>query len=428
MGQAALRRLPDPEEERWEPFEYHGEEWIADLEQSWLASLRNNLADWLLSRGLPDTPPAGPRVASHRLSGSELYLHDLLEAVRLPWWRTFKEDLGEFCRCLVAREPAGPGLELSQASQHIRSLVPGMQRSLVHSLAVECRHILVPQKLTPEERIAAKRPKYHPPLDVMGIVIAIAWQAFIIGVALTYSAVHPHAEAKPKLVKWPTTPIYFVPPPRPVEEESGAKLKPAVAAPAPVTAQPRQAVVRRLEPVHAIPAAPVVEAAAPAVAPPRVDQLNSMPALPTGLPAAVSGPAGPASAPAGGSGGGGIAGSGVVAGGGVARAGGIGTGTGTGPKGPERIRVSSLSRGSLVRDVAPVYPHAAQVAHIAGDVILRAVIGKDGAVKEVTVVSGNPVLLQAAIDAVRQRRYRPPTLNGAPVEVETEVTISFGLK
>jgi len=75
--------------------------------------------------------------------------------------------------------------------------------------------------------------------------------------------------------------------------------------------------------------------------------------------------------------------------------------------------------------VKPVYPHAALIAHIQGDVVLRAVIAKDGSVKEVSLVRGHHVLVQSAIEAVRQRRYRPPTLNGAPVEVETEVTVSF---
>lgn len=171
MAHAALPRQAAPEDERWPPFEYHGEQWIADLEQSWLVSFRNNLADFLLARELPDTAPAGPRVASHRLSGSELYIHDLIESVRLPWWRTFKDDLRDFWTSLRASVPAGPGLDISLASQHIRELVPATHRSLVHSIAVELRYLLTPQKLTPAERVAAKPPKYRPPLDVLGIVV-----------------------------------------------------------------------------------------------------------------------------------------------------------------------------------------------------------------------------------------------------------------
>jgi protein TonB len=86
-----------------------------------------------------------------------------------------------------------------------------------------------------------------------------------------------------------------------------------------------------------------------------------------------------------------------------------------------------MSPGSIVHDVKPVYPHAARDAHVQGDVVLRAVIAKDGRVKEVNLVRGHPVLVRAAVDALRQRRYRPPILDGTPIEVETDVTIHFML-
>jgi protein TonB len=90
-----------------------------------------------------------------------------------------------------------------------------------------------------------------------------------------------------------------------------------------------------------------------------------------------------------------------------------------------------LSRGEgvmeaiLVHRVQPEYPAIARAAHISGRVQLRAIIGKDGAVRELQVISGNPLLVQAASAAVLQWRYRPTLLNGEPVEVETYITANF---
>lgn len=241
----------------------------------------------------------------------------------------------------------------------------------------------------------------------------------IIGVALAYSAVHPHADAQIRTVKWPTTPIYFYPEPKPKEEVVSTARTPAL--PVPTSPQPRQPVRRVLQSVRVVPAVPT---AAPAVAAPKVADLNSIPALPLGLPAtSVGAPTAPVLASGTGAGSGGI---GVSTGMGGASGGSeAGAATGAGAKPPERIRISKVSPGSLLHDVKPIYPHAALIGRIQGDVVLRAVIAKDGSVKEVNLIRGNPILVQPAIEAVRHRRYRPPTLNGAPVEVETEVTISF---
>lgn len=81
----------------------------------------------------------------------------------------------------------------------------------------------------------------------------------------------------------------------------------------------------------------------------------------------------------------------------------------------------------LVNRVEPLYPQIAKSAGIRGQVILRAVISKDGIIENLRVVSGHPVLAQAAIEAVRQWRYRPYSLNGETVEVETQVTVNFVL-
>jgi len=95
---------------------------------------------------------------------------------------------------------------------------------------------------------------------------------------------------------------------------------------------------------------------------------------------------------------------------------------------PKRIRVPAhIAEVNLVHDVAPTYPPEAGRARIEGAVVLLAVIGKDGTVRDVEVKSGLPVLAQAAIEAVKQWRYRPYLVNGEPVEVDSQITISFTL-
>jgi protein TonB len=95
---------------------------------------------------------------------------------------------------------------------------------------------------------------------------------------------------------------------------------------------------------------------------------------------------------------------------------------------PKRIRVPApIAEANLVHDVAPKYPPEAGRARIEGTVVLLAVIGKDGTVEDVRVERGLPVLAQAAIEAVKQWRYRPYFLNGEPVEVDSQITINFTL-
>ena len=90
-------------------------------------------------------------------------------------------------------------------------------------------------------------------------------------------------------------------------------------------------------------------------------------------------------------------------------------------------RVSRMMEGNLIQRVQPLYPPLARQARIQGQVILRAVIRRDGMIENLQVLSGHPMLVQAAIDAVKQWRYRPYSLNGEPVEVETQVTVNFVL-
>ncbi len=77
--------------------------------------------------------------------------------------------------------------------------------------------------------------------------------------------------------------------------------------------------------------------------------------------------------------------------------------------------------------VQPAYPQIARMARIQGPVQLHAIISKDGTIENLVVESGPPMLVAAAINAVRQWRYRPYLLNHEPVEVETEITVNFVL-
>jgi periplasmic protein TonB len=94
----------------------------------------------------------------------------------------------------------------------------------------------------------------------------------------------------------------------------------------------------------------------------------------------------------------------------------------------KRIRVASrVVEANLIHDVPPQYPPEAGRARIEGAVVLLAVIGRDGTVQEVRVESGLPILAQAAINAVKQWRYKPYMINGEPVEVDSRITINFTL-
>jgi periplasmic protein TonB len=91
------------------------------------------------------------------------------------------------------------------------------------------------------------------------------------------------------------------------------------------------------------------------------------------------------------------------------------------------VRVSHMMEGNLIHRVQPDYPPLARQARIQGTVVLRAIISREGRIENLQLVSGHPMLVQAAIDAVRQWRYRPYVLNDQPVEVETQITVNFTL-
>jgi protein TonB len=86
-----------------------------------------------------------------------------------------------------------------------------------------------------------------------------------------------------------------------------------------------------------------------------------------------------------------------------------------------------VSQGLLLKKVQPVYPPNALRMRIEGAVKLSATVGKTGSITAVKVISGEPLLGQAAMEAVKQWKYKPYLLNGDPVEIQTEVTINFKL-
>lgn len=95
---------------------------------------------------------------------------------------------------------------------------------------------------------------------------------------------------------------------------------------------------------------------------------------------------------------------------------------------PQRVRVSQgVVQGLKVRDAKPTYPPLARQARIQGVVILQALISKTGDIENLQLISGHPMLAPAAIEAVKQWKYKPYLLNGEPVEVETQVQVNFTL-
>src|SRR3984957_8241137 len=95
---------------------------------------------------------------------------------------------------------------------------------------------------------------------------------------------------------------------------------------------------------------------------------------------------------------------------------------------PQRIHVSTgVSTGLLIKKVTPNYPQLAKQARIQGTVVLQAEISKEGTIQNLQLISGHPMLAPAAIEAVKQWRYKPYLLNGEPVAVETTVVVNFSL-
>ena len=96
------------------------------------------------------------------------------------------------------------------------------------------------------------------------------------------------------------------------------------------------------------------------------------------------------------------------------------------PTAPTRIKQGgNVTAAAIITQTRPVYPPLARQARIQGNVVLHAIIDKDGKVAQLEVISGHPLLVQSALDAVKQWRYKPTQLNGDPVEVDTTITVTF---
>jgi periplasmic protein TonB len=100
------------------------------------------------------------------------------------------------------------------------------------------------------------------------------------------------------------------------------------------------------------------------------------------------------------------------------------------PPKPTQTRIrqgGNVTAAKLMNKVQPMYPPLARQTRISGTVRLHAIIGKNGSVEQLEVMSGHPLLVQAALDAVKQWKYQPTTLNGEPVEVDTTIDVIFSL-
>ena len=95
---------------------------------------------------------------------------------------------------------------------------------------------------------------------------------------------------------------------------------------------------------------------------------------------------------------------------------------------PKKTTVSSgVMQGYVLSKTTPIYPAIARAAHVSGKVVLQATISKTGLIENLHLLSGPPMLQQAAMEAVRTWKYKPYLLNGEPVEVETEINVVFNL-
>jgi TonB family protein len=99
------------------------------------------------------------------------------------------------------------------------------------------------------------------------------------------------------------------------------------------------------------------------------------------------------------------------------------------PAPPSRVRVGgNVMAANIIRKVAPTYPPDAKKAHVSGQVRFTVIVGKDGTIKNIQLVSGDPLLVDAARDAVQQWVYKPTLLDGNPVEVITQIDVNFNLR
>jgi protein TonB len=96
------------------------------------------------------------------------------------------------------------------------------------------------------------------------------------------------------------------------------------------------------------------------------------------------------------------------------------------PAAPLRVSHGVLE-GMVIAPIRPVYPMIAKAARVQGTVVVEAVISRTGTIESLHVVSGSPMLQNAALEAIRAARYQPYRLNGEPTEVQTRITVNFVL-
>jgi protein TonB len=86
-----------------------------------------------------------------------------------------------------------------------------------------------------------------------------------------------------------------------------------------------------------------------------------------------------------------------------------------------------VTAAAIVSQTKPLYPPQARAGNVQGDVVLHAIIDKEGKISEVQVLSGDELLAQSALEAVRQWRYKPMLVDGEPREVDTTIVVTFSL-
>ena len=96
------------------------------------------------------------------------------------------------------------------------------------------------------------------------------------------------------------------------------------------------------------------------------------------------------------------------------------------PPGPVRVG-GNVQLANLISQQKPIYPPLAKQARISGTVRFEAIISKDGTIQQLKVISGHPLLIPSAQEAVKNWKYRPTQLNGEPVEVQTTIDVNFTL-
>jgi protein TonB len=227
--------------------------------------------------------------------------------------------------------------------------------------------------------------------------VAYIFEVIIIGVMVLMPLIYTDALPKAQLMTFLAAPPPPPPPPPP----------PAAAAPAPKI-------------IHRVSAEDMMRA--PTVIPKTVQQVKDEPE-----PAANAGVGVVGGVPGGVPGGqmGGVLG-GVI--GGVLSAAAPPPPPPPKPTAPKRIRVGGqVESARLIFQPKPDYPPLAKMARIQGTVKLDAVISKDGTIADLKVISGHPLLVRAALDAVQRWRYQPTMLNGDAVEVATEIDVNFTL-